>query len=392
MGQDIHVVCTATSATKSISLHQDSRAHRAIYDSGAGYKEAFESLVEAISRLFPDETFEYEGYSSRDFEDDHFAWASIKGGTYQQSFYETVEEGEDETVPSPDWFTSHVVEGESTWLTLVDCRLDNVNDIELVGFTADEVLAVARLVGEEMENARYVRFSDTEMIVNGEVTPISTLTEKQQLECFGIKPAVVNITYTLFSWNAEKKVFDLHPELKGMYGSYRDALAGYRKGEYALWQTSEGLKFYAVWRDRYDNSDKTRYRNYQTLCNVISPIEGENMKSNVLFDRAVSEFVEDSIEYKDGSFKRRLCEVNKNNRTVWKMIQTEDGLEKIYFNIAEFYPLGVEFYQVVVEILDSRAYGKPGNRYEVSLVEASEWYTYRYTAVHNGVVVYEETV
>lgn len=187
------------------------------------------------------------------------------------------------------------------------------------------------------------------------------LNEEFMQNHFGWQPERVNKTASLFTYEGNWEI-SLHPELQIIYGDVNTALKAYKEGEFLLWQTKEGLKFYGLWRDSSSDSRNTKYSYNTVIDNMKIPrIEGENMSSNELFDLAVENFYEDAVTYTDerGVHNWKLLDQRgyfnrKKEYRFSKIVQIEGKLVKKDFNFLNYQDLGIKMTQQYVGWKDGR--------------------------------------
>jgi hypothetical protein len=168
---------------------------------------------------------------------------------------------------------------------------------------------------------------------------INSLSEKDQEKYFERKPVFVNKTSVLFS--------PLHPELLAVYGNKRDAKKGYDKGEFALYETSEGMKFYSIWRNwskvntRWDKNKNNNFSLFLLLGH--SPIDATSVDVSPLYKKAQQDFLVGAIQYKDALDYNRYFGALYGDRygeLEHKIIKLEDGtLQQVMFSLSDFYPI-----------------------------------------------------
>ncbi len=138
----------------------------------------------------------------------------------------------------------------------------------------------------------------------------------------------------------------LHPELLAIYGNERDAKKGYDKGEFALYETSEGMKFYSIWRNwskvntRWDKNKNNNLSLFLLLGH--SPIDATSVDVSPLYKKAQQDFLVGAIQYKDAHYNRYFGALygDRYGELEHKIIKLEDGtLQQVMFSLSDFYPI-----------------------------------------------------
>lgn len=348
MGQNISVDVRFASEKRCVSFSIDCSTKYSIIDSGFETTEFFFNLfMDILSTKYPEEVFMVNTESTRDFENFYKDWYIVQNGRYthvknfvdyRQEDSNDKQEGDEE---NPDWFVEHE---NRTFFHGIHYMTDYAtNSVYFYGeFTKEDnnlFLDIANEITEET-GSLYVQYDvhDKYCLHNKVVVPISSLSEKDQEKYFERKPVFVNKTSVLFS--------PLHPELLAVYGNKRDAKKGYDKGEFALYETSEGMKFYSIWRNwskvntRWDKNKNNNLSLFLLLGH--SPIDATSVDVSPLYKKAQQDFLVGAIQYKDAHYNRYFGALygDRYGELEHKIIKLEDGtLQQVMFSLSDFYPI-----------------------------------------------------
>lgn len=395
MGQDISVKFSAITASgKAVICNVDRRAHRAAISSGAEYAKALINLVYTLSESGEEEWHTYYR-TTRDYEPEFRKWAIIKGGdeTPQSLRYRRPEGEKWHNEPeAPEWYIEYPQPQVGYIRIYAD---DNMDFLWIGGYSPDEVEDLAQTIFNVLSEygIDYVRYSDTHVVSAEGIEAIETFSERVQKEVFGVEPPFANATYELFQWDADKREFTMHPELKAIYGDVESAVRAYDRGEFALWRTGEGLNFYQTWR-----GDHTKNAKMETLKSLgIALIEGKKQKENPIWKRAQEEFRKGAFQYK--SEHGHTCIVGESPKGLtYKVVLREDGVwQEVPFKLGNYYPIG---FSMSREILSLTGRATPSWESLVNEIRTN-WefkvspgycYTARWIATYNNEVLFDEVI
>lgn len=373
MGHDITVKAqmVSTTSNKQIVFDKSARAYRFIYSSGGKNTDCMLDIFATISLKYPNEEFHVSTYSSGDIEKKEYFYSKLSNGRFTESA-----SGENK----PKWFADFQINKTKNYVDIISN--ESRNSIKVGGFKQNEMVIIAESVHHNIQHD-YIRFSDTEvMYEDGSVILISSMPEEDQEYFFGIKPQIKNITHTLFWWCEESKEFKMHPELISQYENVERAIKAFNRGEYALWETKEGPKFFNNWREDYKNKKANIYSSFCRLG--LEPIKGKEMDENELEKKAAVEFEKDATKYTD-SFGHVRKFVDTNNRRN-KLVMIDGNLQEVNFNVSDFYPLN---FHVIKETVNKSR--KPTHVYKISK-DSWEVIDYSFTVIYNGEVIHTEVL
>ena len=297
-------------------------------------------LIDVVSVKYPEEVFMFFTESYADYEDTHKDWYQVQNGCVINvkeyilfnNEYEKVEYGNESL---PTWFVDHAIGSLVHNIICMSNRRTNDKTIEFYGdFNAEDndiFLEIAKRVSSH-SSFEYIQY-DVENIYcvsNGKKILIDSLCEKHLEYYFEIKPEIVNKTATLFEINCA--------ELLLIYGDMNKAKIAYNKGEFALYETKEGLKFYAVWR-------KKGWSDRKAILIALGhkPIEGVEVAQNPLYLDAQQKFSVDALQYWISNNPYYFgTEYNKEIDKVcfeYKIVQENGKLIKVDFHLCNYYPI-----------------------------------------------------
>lgn len=348
MGQDISATVRFASEKRCATFSIDGSTKRAIIDSGYDTTEFFLKLfINSISSKYPEEVFMVSTESTRDFENSYKDWYTVQNGRYTQvkSFVDYNQEESDDNQQgdeeNPDWFVEHE---NGAYRHAIHYMTDYAtNSIYFYGEFSETdnnmFLEIAEAIASET-SCDYVQYdiNDEYCLQRDNVVAISSLTEKEQEKYFGRKPEFTNETATLFT--------PLHPELLAVYGDERHARIGYDKGEFALYETPEGMKFYTCWRKWskvnkiWDKSKNEKFSLFLLLG--LYPVKGESVDVNPLYRIAQQDFIVGAVQYRDEHFNRTFGALygERYGEYEYKIVKKEDDtLHKVTFKMSNFFPL-----------------------------------------------------
>lgn len=393
MGQDICVKFSAQTASgKAVIVNVDRRAHRAVISSGVEYSDALVDLVCTLSKK-GDEEWHTHYNSTRDFEPEHKGWCIIQKGdeSPRRIAYRRPEGQHWHVQPeTPEWY----VEYPQPQIKYVRIYAgSNMDILSIGGIELDEELAQTIFNCLSDWGIDFVRYSDTHVISEEGIEAIETFSEKVQKEIFEVEPPFVNITHELFQWDAQKREFTMHSELKAIYDDVKSAVKGYDRGEFALWRTSEGVRFYQTWRR------ETRYSpKMETLKALgIKLIEGVAQKNSPFWYPAQAEFAKGALQYRT-TLGNTLNVGGFVGSMEYKLELREDGMwHEVPFKLSDYYPIGFSLSYEMLSLAEQapNAYKSYLNEVRSNWqfkVDTSRFYTARWVATYNGEVILAQVV
>lgn len=344
MGQNISVDCRFASAKRCISFYVGMSSSALTIGGGrATVQFLLDLFTDVVSVRYPEEVFMFYAESDADYEHDYKDWAQIQnGGTpnskgyilYEGDGYSERESRGDEIVP--DWFVEH--EKGSLSHSIVCMRNSVRRDDKTIEFFGDFnkedndlFLEIAEIV-DLSSSFNYIQYDveNTYCVSNGEQVLINSLSEKDQEHYFERKPLITNRTSTLFETN--------HPELLVIYGDMSKARMAYDKGEFALYETAEGMKFYSFWRNKGWSDRKA------TLIALgNTPIVGEEVAINPLYVEAQQKFSVGAMQYwisKTSYYFGADYDVQiGGTHFAYKIVMKDEKLTQVRFRLSDFYPI-----------------------------------------------------
>lgn len=337
--------------SKALSFEFDNRLKSLPADTAKTMLEELLSVAIAASSTIKGVTF-IEGHSESDFEDEFQVFYLAEAGRTVK--YEEINFDEDESYDDdgnlapprvPEWYTppapapSEVTPPDAYAFHVLDRDYDF--RLEAIRFSEPELLQVSEILLKQF-HADYVRYSETHVLGSEGSVAIATLPASTQEE-FGVTFEVINLSHTLFSWDAEAKSFSMHPELAAVFSSVRDAVASYNRGGWVMYRTNEGVFLQAPWREssRYT----PEYQKYEAFIRLgHTPIEAKVSKKNPIFERAQERFSEDAFRYLDEG--REAVWGKKYNDEAGrfiimkKLVLKADGQHHLHrFKVSDFFPL-----------------------------------------------------
>ena len=343
MGNSVTTNIKFASTKRSISFYVGMSSSALITGSGRDTVEFLLKLfTDVVSVKYPKEIFMFYAESDANYEHDHKDWFQIQNGSiineknyvlYQSDGWSESEWEGDETAPT--WFIDHT-EG-LLFHSIVCMRNSRTNDkiIEFFGDFNKEDNSLFLEIAERVSlysSFDYIQYDveNTYCVSNGEKIIISSLSEEHLEHYFGRKPEITNKTEILFKTN--------HPELLIIYGDMTKAKVAYDKGEFVLYETPEGMKFYSLWREKGWSDRKA-----VLIALGCTPIEGKEVHINPLYVDAQQKFSVDAMQYWSNNSSYYFgTEYNKEiDKTCFKdKIVMKDGkLIKINFRLSDYYPI-----------------------------------------------------
>lgn len=318
MGQYIVVQAAMSTPTKCIVMDLgNTDVSNSIIGGGVRYSKALQTVFLEVSKLYPQEEFTCFTASSHDFESTWKWAATVSNGTATKVRSEEL----DDELETP---LMRTVPDNGANIYLNEDGI--TNDLVVIGFPQLEIAKVVYRVFSKECTGFSVRVGK-EVIVDGVVKPITDLSASQ-LKKLGLQASFENITGTLFTFSVDKdRVTAMHDELMAFYASPYDAIEGYQRGEFALWKTAEGPKFYCTWRSKVE---------FAVFCRLgHKPIEGELQSTNLLMEKAVAIFEQDAVRYTRGSSSLIL----RPDNPLDKIVSKDGQLVAVKFSLSDYYPL-----------------------------------------------------
>ena len=285
-------------------------------------------LQDTLTIEFPTETFmvkitvleETEDY----FEENVYYWYKIEKG-------KLVDKIKTKTSTPPDWYINH----EPRALThTIDCiNPNNISSILFSGafFTdhAELFLSIAYMLYNQLA-CKYIKYDPNKFfcLKNGVRKRIMDLDEAEKANWFENEANLKNLTNSLLN--------PFHPELRAIYGNLYQAIQGYNRGEFALYEKYGIIYFYAIWRTNPNISDyKLRYAVFTDFR--LPSIKGENEEKNALYQKAQKLFAKDALSFKENGQTYYFGE--ENGKLIFKIIKKDNEFEKIKFSLSNFFDL-----------------------------------------------------
>jgi len=345
MSNSLTTIVKFASEKRSISFYADMVSTALTTGSGSG-RATVEFLLklftDVVSIRYPEEVFMCYAESDADYEHEYKDWAKIQNGRtineksyvlYQGDGWSEREAEGDETVPT--WFIDHA---DGLLFHSIICMKNSRRkdkDIEFFGdFNKEDndlFLEIAERVSLS-SSFDYIQYDieNTYCIKNREKVLINSLSEEHQEHYFGRKPEITNKTAMLFETN--------HPELLIIYGDMNKAKTAYDKGEFVLYETAEGMKFYSLWRKKGWNSKKA------TLIALgFTPIAGEEVDINPLYVDAQQKFAVDAMQYwiSNNSYYFGTYYDQEIGKTCFehKIVMKDGKPTLVNFHLSDYYPI-----------------------------------------------------
>lgn len=329
------------SAERCVSFCMDTSRNALIAgDSRNTVEFLLKFLIDVVSVRYPEEVFMFFAESYADYEDTHKDWYQVQNGRVLNvkeyilfnNEYEKVEY-DNETIP--DWFIVYPEGSLFHSLICMSNRRTNDKTIEFYGdFKAEDndfFLDIAQKISLR-SFFDYIQYDveNTYCVSNGKKISIDSLCEEHLEYYFNLQPQIINKTAILFEEN--------HPELLLIYGDMNEAKKAYDKGKFALYETKEGLKFYAEWRKKGWNTQKAIL-----IALGHKPIEGVEVAQNPLYLDAQQKFSVDALQYWISNNPYYFgTEYNKEIDKVcfeYKIVQENGKLIKVDFHLCNYYPI-----------------------------------------------------
>lgn len=343
MGNSITTIVKFASEKRSISFYADMSSTTLTTGSGRATVEFLLKLfTDVVSVKYSEEVFMCYAESDADYEHEYKDWSQIQNKRtinkksyvlYQGDGWSEREAEGDETVPT--WFIDHT---DGLLFHSIVCMKNSrrtSSSIEFFGdFNKEDndlFLEIAERVSLS-SSFDYIQYDieNTYCIKNREKVLINSLSEEHQEHYFGRKPKITNKTAMLFKIN--------HPELLIIYGDMNKAKTAYDKGEFVLYETPEGMKFYSLWR-------KKGWSDRKAILIALGhkPIEGVEVAQNPLYLDAQQKFSVDALQYWISNNPYYFgTEYNKEIDKVcfeYKIVQENGKLIKVDFHLCNYYPI-----------------------------------------------------
>lgn len=398
MGADASMKINLQSKSKSISFEYSGRTKYLVNSSPKRVADAFYRLGLKLSEEKAC-LWKLESYFDEDYEGSYRAFYLFeKGRTTEEEEHHHYPDDNDQTLMqiiesdySPEWFekpesNNDLQENEDLGLL----EGSGINWVSLSGFLEEERLEIAKILFEEL-SPEYIRLSKEEVLTEEGVALIECLPEHIQRDVFGVEPPFKNLSHALFTWDATKLRFEMHPELVAVFADSRNAISAYNRGEWALFETREGLHFYESWR-----GTTKEYMVFKRMGG--QPIEGKATEVNPVFAKAQEAFAKDALSYMDGNAQQFVGAqqeyVRRKHQTffTYKLVLDEQtGIyKKVNFYTEEYYPL-VSLRRYILK--DGDVYdGKAGDSKLMPDLEVSPYRPFRWVAKIEDKVIFDQVV
>lgn len=346
MGQDISIsVDVKFASTKRCISFYVGMSSSALTTGGGRATVEFllELFTDVVSVRYPEEVFMFYAESDADYEHYYKDWAQIQNGnvTNEKSYILYASDGWSEREPRgdgtiPDWFVNHT---KGLLFHSIVCMRNRIQredkTIEFFGDFNKEDNDLFLEIAERVDlcsSFDYIQYDVENMycVSNGDNVLISSLSEQHQEHYFECKPDITNRTSILFEL--------FHPELLVIYGDMNTAKMAYDKGEFALYETAEGMKFYSFWRNK-----GWSYRKAMLIALGYTPIAGEEVSVNPLYVDAQQKFSVDAMKYWISNTSYYFgadydVEVSETHFT-YKIVIKDEKLTEVRFRLSDFYPI-----------------------------------------------------